>query len=150
MPDLEAPESEMPDSERPASEKPVRVDKWLWAARFYKTRGLAQDAIEKGRVLVGGERVKVARHLKVGETMVIAIGDGERRIEVCGLSEVRGPAPVAQRLYRESVASIVARAVAAERRRYYREPAHAIHGRPTKRDRRDLERATGREPEDSR
>jgi ribosome-associated heat shock protein Hsp15 len=121
--------------------KPVRLDKWLWAARFYKTRGLAQTAVEKGQVLVAGERVKVARNLKVGERLSISIGDTERQLEVTGLSDVRGPAPVAQALYRETPESIARREVQAQRRKLYKEPARAIVGRPTKRDRRELTRA---------
>ena len=121
--------------------KPVRLDKWLWAARFYKTRGLAQTAVEKGQVLVGGERVKVARNLKVGEVLSITIGDVERELEVAGLSDVRRGAPIAQALYRETDASIAQREAQAQRRKLFREPAHALVGRPTKRDRRDLARA---------
>jgi len=124
-----------------ASGAPVRIDKWLWAARFFKTRGLAQDAIAKGRVLVGGDRIKVARLLRVGERVVVGIGDVERHVDVLGLSDSRGPAPVAQALYRETDASLAARTQRAEQRRLHREPALAIHGRPTKRDRRDLTRA---------
>jgi ribosome-associated heat shock protein Hsp15 len=122
--------------------RPVRLDKWLWAARFYKTRGLAQTAIEKGHVLVGGERVKVARNLKLGERVSISIGDIERLIDVAGLSDVRRAAPIAQLLYRETPESIAKREAQAERRRLYPEPARGIVGRPTKRDRRDLARAT--------
>ena len=113
---------------------PVRIDKWLWAARFFKTRALAQDAVENGRVLVEGERVKVARLLKGQERVRIRIGD------VLGLSSVRGPAPVAQTLYQETPESVAAREAAAERRRFEREPAQGLHGRPSKRDRRELSR----------
>ena len=90
---------------------------------------------------VGGERVKVARNLKVGELLSITVGDVERQVEVAGLSDVRRGAPVAQALYRETEASIAQREAQAQRRKLYREPAHAIVGRPTKRDRRDLTRA---------
>jgi ribosome-associated heat shock protein Hsp15 len=121
----------------------VRVDKWLWAARFYKTRGLAQDALEHGRVTVEGERVKTARVLRTGERIVIRIGEVERTVRVLGLSDQRGPAPVAQQLYEETPESIVAREAARERRRLFDEPADAIEGRPTKRDRRALDRARG-------
>jgi len=119
----------------------VRLDKWLWAARFYKTRGLAQAAIEKGHVLVGGERVKVARNLKLGERLRIVIGDVERQVDVAGLSDVRRAAPIAQALYQETAESIALREAQAQRRKLYREPAREIIGRPTKRDRRDLARA---------
>jgi ribosome-associated heat shock protein Hsp15 len=121
--------------------KPVRLDKWLWAARFFKTRGLAQTAIEKGHVLVAGDRVKVARNLKLGERVSIAIGDIGREVDVTGLSDVRRAAPIAQALYRETPESIAKREAQAQRRKLYREPAREIVGRPTKRDRRDLARA---------
>lgn len=120
--------------------KTVRLDKWLWAARFFKTRGLAQTAIEKGHVLVGGERVKAARNLKVGERLTIAIGDLEREVDVAGLSDVRRAALIAQTLYQETPDSIAKREAQAQRRKLYREPAREIIGRPTKRDRRDLSR----------
>jgi ribosome-associated heat shock protein Hsp15 len=118
----------------------MRIDKWLWAARFFRTRGLAQDAIDAGRVRVGDERVKVARTLKVGETVSVRIGEVERVVVVRGLSEERGPAPVAQRLYEETADSVAAREAARERRRLEAEPARGIEGRPTKRDRRALDR----------
>ena len=121
----------------------MRIDKWLWAARFFKTRGLAQDAIENGRVLVDDERVKVARMLRVGETVMVRVADVVRTVVVRELSEQRGPAPVAQRLYEETADSIAAREAARERRRFAPEPALAIEGRPTKRDRRALDRARG-------
>ena len=123
-------------------DRPVRLDKWLWAARFFKTRGLAQTAVERGQVLVGGDRVKVARNLRLGERLIISIGDSVREIEVTGLSDVRRSAPLAQQLYRESAESIARREAQAQRRKLYKEPAHEIVGRPTKRDRRDLARAT--------
>lgn len=133
-------------TERPAVEcdqsRPVRLDKWLWAARFYKTRGLAQIAVARGQVLVAGDRVKVARNLRLGERLVIVIGDSERQVEVIGLSDVRRSAPIAQQLYRESAESIAKREAEAQRRKLYKEPAREIVGRPTKRDRRDLARAT--------
>lgn len=119
----------------------VRIDKWLWAARFFKTRALAQSEIERGRVLVEGERVKRSRALRLGERVWLRIGQVERTVVVRGLSGVRGPAPVAQALYEETPQSIELREAAATRRRFYSEPARAIEqGRPTKRERRDLER----------
>ncbi|HYF58479.1 MAG TPA: RNA-binding S4 domain-containing protein [Burkholderiaceae bacterium] len=121
----------------------MRIDKWLWAARFFKTRGLAQDAIDNGRVLVEGERVKTARTLRVGETVAVRVGETERVVTVRGLSEQRGPAPVAQQLYEETAESVAARDAQRERRRFFTEPAHAIEGRPTKRDRRAIDRARG-------
>ncbi len=121
----------------------MRIDKWLWAARFFKTRGLAQDAIDNGRVLVEDERIKAARNLRVGERVSVRIEATVRQVVVRELSEQRGPAPVAQRLYEETPESIVAREAAREQRTLMGEPARAIHGRPTKRDRRAIERARG-------
>jgi ribosome-associated heat shock protein Hsp15 len=121
----------------------MRIDKWLWAARFFKTRGLAQDAIDNGRVLVDDERVKTARTLRVGETVTVRVGDIARVVVVRDLSDTRGPASVAQRLYEETAESVAAREAERERRRLFSEPAQAIEGRPTKRDRRALDRARG-------
>ncbi len=118
----------------------VRIDKWLWAARFFKTRGLSQTAIENGRVLLADTRIKPAHAVKVGDALTITAGERTFEVEVLGLSEVRGPAPVAQQLYRESPASIARRADEAEQRRLVREPSATISGRPTKRDRRELGR----------
>ena len=103
-----------------AGPAPVRVDKWLWAARFFKTRALAQDAVENGRVLVQGERVKVARLFKGGELLRIRTGDVQREVVVMALSSVRGPAPVAQTLYQETPESVAICEAAAERRRFER------------------------------
>lgn len=117
----------------------MRLDKWLWAARFYKTRALAVDEINLGRVRVGGVPVKPARDVKVGDVLSIRIGQMMREIEVKGLSSQRGPAPQAQLLYAETPASITAREAAAEARRLAPEPADTIaQGRPTKQDRRRL------------
>lgn len=117
----------------------LRLDKWLWAARFCKTRALATDEIGKGRVRVNEQVVKPARELKVGDLVELRQGAVLRAVVVRGLSAVRGPAPVAQALYEETPASIAARSAAAERRRLAPEPAAAIdQGRPTKRDRRQL------------
>jgi len=124
-------------------QRPVRLDKWLWAARFFKTRSLAQDAIEQGRVRVAEERVKTARLLRVGERVSIRIESIERQVIVQALLEQRGPASVAQTLYQETAESVVAREAAREQRRLFAEPAQAIVGRPTKRDRRQLERTRG-------
>jgi len=117
----------------------MRLDKWLWAARFYKTRALATDEIDKGRVRVNEQVVKPARELKPGDLVELRQGVVLRTVLVRGLSAVRGPAPVAQQLYEETPASIAAREAAAERRRLAPEPAEAlVQGRPTKRDRRQL------------
>ena len=120
----------------------LRIDKWLWAARFYKTRSLAAEEIDKGRVAVNGQEVKPARERKVGDTVAMRREGVTRTVVVQGLSAVRGPAPVAQQLYQETAESVEARAQAAEQRRLAREPALSIeHGRPTKRGRRELEEA---------
>lgn len=118
---------------------PVRIDKWLWAARFFKTRSLAADAVDGGRVRLNGERVKPARNVKIGDTLMVDNGATEWEVVVEGLSDVRGPAPVAQALYRETGQSIAKRQIEAERRKLFREPGAAIKGRPTKRDRRRLD-----------
>lgn len=123
----------------------VRLDKWLWAARFYKTRSLSSEEIDKGRVLVNGQSAKPAKEVKIGDTMSIRIGPVTRTIVVKGLSGVRGPAPAAALLYEETSDSQALRQAAAEQRRLAPEPAHTItQGRPTKRDRRDLQQT--REP----
>jgi len=120
----------------------LRVDKWLWAARFYKTRSLATEEIAKGRVEVNGAEVKPARELKAGDTVTLRQGAVTRTVVVKGLSNLRGPAPVAQQLYAETPDSLAARQQAAEQRRLSPEPAHSIeHGRPTKRGRRELDDA---------
>ncbi len=117
----------------------VRLDKWLWAARFYKTRALAAEEIGRGRVSVNGQPAKASRELKVGDRIVLRQGPVERTVDLLGLSSVRGPAPVAQSLYAETPASVAARLQAAEARRMGIEPADAIEqGRPTKRSRLQL------------
>jgi len=119
-----------------------RIDKWLWAARFYKTRALAVDEIALGRVTVNGQSVKPAREGKPGDTVGLRRDAMVRTVVVRGLSAMRGPAPVAQQLYEETAESVAAREQAMERNRYAREPALAIEqGRPTKRGRRDLDEA---------
>jgi ribosome-associated heat shock protein Hsp15 len=122
----------------------LRIDKWLWAARFYKTRSLATDEIDKGRVAVNGQEVKPAREVKVGDTVAVRREGLTRTVVVRGVSDVRGPAPVAQQLYEETAESLQERDRAAEQRRYAREPALSIeNGRPTKRGRRELDQAQG-------
>jgi ribosome-associated heat shock protein Hsp15 len=122
------------------SDDSVRIDKWLWAARFFKTRSGAQQAIEGGKVKLNGERTKPAKDVKPGDELVIHIGAYEWTIKVVQLSAQRGPAPVARTLYEETEASRGKRALEVEKRRRFQEPADARKGRPTKRDRRDLER----------
>ncbi len=119
----------------------VRIDKWLWAARLFKTRSLARQAIEGGRVLVAGERVRLARPVRIGDEVRLRGGEVERTIRVLALSDMRGPAAAAQALYRESDESVARRAQQREARRLCLEPAASIEGgRPTKRDRRRLGR----------
>lgn len=121
----------------------LRIDKWLWAARFFKTRTLAADEIGKNRVQINGEIAKASREVKVGDAVAIRLGGGlERVVRVRGLSGQRGPAPVAQQLYEETPESLAALAAAREQRRMGSEPALSIEqGRPTKRDRRELDQA---------
>jgi ribosome-associated heat shock protein Hsp15 len=120
----------------------LRIDKWLWAARFFKTRSLATDEINKGRIQVNDLVAKPSRDVKAQDTVVIRQGDITRTVLVLGLSPMRGPAPVAQALYQETPESVSMRAEVSEQRHLAREPALSIeHGRPTKRDRRELQRA---------
>jgi ribosome-associated heat shock protein Hsp15 len=120
----------------------LRIDKWLWAARFYKTRSLACDEVTKHRVQINGQDVKPAREVKVGDTLTVRQGHITKTIVVKGISAARGPAPVAQQLYEETPESMTLRAKLAEQNRMAFEPAHSIeHGRPTKRDRRQIEHA---------
>ena len=122
----------------------LRIDKWLWAARFYKTRSLASEEIVKGRVQVNTQDAKPSREIKIGDTVVIRQGPVLRTVTVLAISAQRGGASVAQLLYSETPESIRAREHSAEQRRLTSEPAQAMaHGRPTKRDRRDLEKERG-------
>lgn len=123
----------------------TRLDKWLWAARFFKTRSLAQQAIERGQVRVGGQRVKTSREVRIGDRITLDQGDWERAVEVAGVDDRRGPAVLAQSLYAESEESRKAGewaiVRARERRLLFPEPAHSIPGgRPTRLERRALAR----------
>ena len=120
----------------------MRIDKWLWAARFFKTRSLAVDEINHGRVQIDQHDVKASREVRVGDVITIVQAKMPRTMIVKGLSEHRGPAPVAQQLYEETPESLLARTRAVESNRLSPEPALTIaHGRPTKRDRRDLQKS---------
>lgn len=119
----------------------VRLDKWLWAARFFKTRSLAQDAVERGRVRIDGEPVKPARTVKINDRMLIDNGSDRWEIIVAAISGARGGAPVARTLYFETDESIAKRELDKVARRLYPEPSLDIKGRPTKRDRRAMEQA---------
>jgi ribosome-associated heat shock protein Hsp15 len=117
----------------------VRLDKWLWAARFYKTRSLATEEVGKGRVLVNGQPAKPSRDVKLGDVLRLRTGTVERELVVRGISAFRGPAPQAQALYAETPESLASNALAAERRRLAPEPAMSIaQGRPTKQNRRAM------------
>lgn len=118
----------------------VRLDKWLWAARFFKTRAIAATAIETGKVEVNGERAKRAKQLQVGDSLRIRLGPYHHIVTVRGLSEIRGPAPVAAKLYEETAESIKAREAMAAQVKAAATGASYEKGRPTKKDRRDIER----------
>lgn len=119
----------------------IRIDKWLWAARFFKTRSLAQEAVELGRVRLAGQRLKPSRDVKPGDRLTVERGEERFEIFVEKISAVRGPAPVAQTLYRETDESREKRERASEMRKIAVEPASTIaKGRPTKRDARLIRR----------
>ena len=114
----------------------MRIDKWLWAARFFKTRSIAKNAIEGGKVHHNGERVKVSREVRVGMELTIQQGIDKKTVVIKELSDVRGPAPVAQKLYEETEVSITRRELIASQRKLHNlaRPDH----RPSKKDRRDI------------
>jgi ribosome-associated heat shock protein Hsp15 len=122
----------------------LRIDKWLWAARFFKSRALAARACELGRIGSGGQSVKPAREVKVGDLLQVRNDSGEFQVEVVLLRETRGPAAVAQTLYRETEASRKQRLKLTEERKamLYFEPSR--EGKPSKRNRRELNRLRGR------
>lgn len=122
----------------------TRIDKWLWAARFFKTRSLATEEVTKGHVQMAQHDIKPSREIRAGDVLTIWQAKVPRTVIVLGVSDQRGPAPVAQKLYQETPESIAKRAEMAERNRLAAEPAHAIaHGRPTKRERRALDKGWG-------
>lgn len=118
----------------------ARLDKWLWAARFFKTRSVAQQAVAGGKVKVNGERAKPAKDLRVGDELTLQIGETSWTLRVEQLSEQRGPATVARNLYSEDEASRARREEAAALRRLSTEPARERVGRPTKQERRAIDR----------
>jgi ribosome-associated heat shock protein Hsp15 len=120
----------------------MRLDKWLWAARFFKTRSLAQQAIESGRATLNEQRVKSSHVLKLEDSVAVRVGDFEWRVRVKGLSEKRGPAEQARKLYEETEASKAERERRKDMKKFAQEPAATIKGRPTKRDRRRLDQLT--------
>ena len=120
------------------------MDKWLWAARFFKTRALASKACELGRIESNGQRAKAAREVRVGNMLRIKNEAGDFEVEVLLLSEMRGPAAVAQTLYRETEESQQARLKAAEERKEMMRVGAITEGKPSKRDRQELQRLRGR------
>ncbi len=127
------------DVEDTAGQEKTRIDKWLWAARFFKTRALAVAEVENGRALVNGARVKPAKSLAVGDLLTIRQGPYQFEVEVLALSGRRGPPAEAQKLYRETEESRAKRAALAEERKAQAQYS-VLRGRPTKKDRRDLEK----------
>ena len=121
----------------------MRVDRWLWAARFFKTRSLAKAAIEGGKVRLGGQRVKPSKEVHVGHVLEIRRGDVELTVVVDGLAEQRGSAPVAAQLYTETPTSIEARETLAARRRMERAGLRVPQHKPSKKQRRDLRQLKG-------
>jgi ribosome-associated heat shock protein Hsp15 len=122
----------------------IRMDAWLWAARFFKTRTLAKKSCDLGRIVSNGQMAKAAREVRVGDMLRILNDGGEFEIEVLGLSDIRGPASEAQKLYRETDASKELRAKVAAERRAAREFEVLPQGRPSKRDRRRIIQFRGR------
>jgi len=121
----------------------VRIDKWLWAARFFKTRALASRACELGRIESNGQAAKASREVRPGDLLQVKNDSGDFQVEVLALSEIRGPAAVAQTLYRETEASRELRLKLAEERKTMR-PVEAMRkGKPSKRDRREISRLRG-------
>jgi ribosome-associated heat shock protein Hsp15 len=122
----------------------MRIDKWLWAARFFKTRSLASKACELGRVTFAGQLAKPSRDVKAGDILQVKNEGGEFQVEVLGLSEIRGPASVAQTLYRETEASKELRTKLKEERRLMPDFENTREGKPSKRDRRQIGKLRGR------
>lgn len=122
----------------------VRIDKWLWAARFFKTRSLASRACELGRIQSNGVAAKPAREIRIGDLLHVKNDGGDFQVEVLGLSEMRGPAAVAQMLYRETGASREMRLKLAEERKVMPHYEASREGKPSKRDRREIGRLRGR------
>lgn len=125
------------------SEDSVRLDKWLWAARFYKSRTIATNAIEMGRVQVNGDRAKPARSIRAGDRLLIVREQEKTELFVKAVTETRRSAPLARLLYDETLESLLNKQTLAERRKFYAEPSQDIAGRPTKRNRRAIQNLRG-------
>lgn len=121
----------------------TRIDKWLWAARFFKHRSTATEAVDGGKVKLNGAAVKPARDVKMGDRLEITIGEDTRVVIVRAIADKRGSATAAQTLYEETAESIEARARAHDLRKFAAAPGADLHGRPTKRDRRRIDRFSG-------
>jgi ribosome-associated heat shock protein Hsp15 len=134
----------MSDEETKETGEQIRVDKWLWAARFFKTRSLAAEAVAGGKVEINGARAKPSRNVRPGETLNIRIGPFEWTIIVRGIAKNRGPAPQARLLYDETEESERKRAAAAAQMKFERPPQFELPGRPSKKDRRAMQRFTKR------
>lgn len=124
-------------------EDTVRLDKWLWAARFYKSRTIAIDAIEMGRVQVNGDRAKPARAIRAGDRLLVVREQEKTELFVKAVTETRRSAPLARLLYEETPESLLNKQTLAERRKFYAEPSQDIAGRPTKRNRRAIQNLRG-------
>ncbi|TCJ11828.1 RNA-binding S4 domain-containing protein [Parasulfuritortus cantonensis] len=120
----------------------LRIDKWLWAARFFKTRSLASQAVDGGRVRLNGERAKPSKEIRVGDRLEVHIGEFAWLVDVLALSDRRGPAEAARTLYQEDQASRAQREAQVAERRLCHNPGADLKGRPTKRDRRLIHRFT--------
>jgi ribosome-associated heat shock protein Hsp15 len=131
-----------PNPNTPAADR-TRLDKWLWAARFYKHRSLATEAVDGGKVQLNGIRVKPAKEVKIGDKVEIQLDEARFVLTVTGIAEKRGSAAVAQTLYTETDESRTARETQREERRFVTTPGDDLHGRPTKRDRRLIGRIKG-------
>ena len=127
----------------------MRLDKWLWAARFFKTRSLAQQAVAGGRVQLNGDRTKPAHEVKVADTLVVRVRDWRWEVRVKALSDRRGPAEEARKLYDETAESRAERERVSDLRRWGAEPGSTLKGRPTKRDRRLIDDFTSPDEADT-
>lgn len=134
----------MSDEQIEETSEPIRIDRWLWAARFFKTRSLAAEAVASGKVEINGARAKPSRHVRRGETLNIRKGPFEWTVIVRAVAKNRGPAPQARLLFDETEESVRKRAVAAAQMKFERPPEFDLSGRPSKKDRRAMQRFTKR------